>query len=230
MKKKNIRVAIIDNSIDRNIYDPVQHWSRFLDVEWDSFQAKNSDFPQNGAKDFTHIILTGSEASIMDRPDWVLKEVEFVKQAVAQKISVLGSCYGHQMIALALKGPKCVRRSFSPEIGWIPIHNLKKDVMFGTQDCLYSFTIHFDEVTGLGDDFVILAETDLCPVHAFRKKQASVWGIQSHPEINPEEGKRLLKKLYQQGIGPVSFYKEALHSAPRDSGIIESVIDTFFKY
>jgi len=230
MDKKDIRVAIIDNSIERDIYDPVTHWSSFLDIDWSSYRAKNSEFPANIEKDFTHVILTGSEASIMDRPLWVLDEVEFVTEVVVKKIPVLGSCYGHQMIALALEGPESVRRSQSPEIGWIPIEKIKKSPLLGRKGRFYSYTIHFDEVIALGPDYHILASTPSCPIHAFQKKDSAVWGIQSHPEISPEEGKTLLKNLINQGKGPIDIYRKHLHSAPKDSGIINQLIDAFIKY
>ncbi|HZX10488.1 MAG TPA: type 1 glutamine amidotransferase [Acidobacteriota bacterium] len=230
MNKIDIRVAIIDNSIDKSIYDPVNHWSQFLDVKWVSFRAKKSDFPDDTRKNFTHIILTGSEASIMDRSPWVLDEIEFVKEAVSQKIPILGSCYGHQMIALALAGPQCVRRSPFPEIGWIPIKILRENALLGKKGLFHSYTIHFDEVIGLGNDYDILASTDLCSIHAFQKKKSCVWGIQSHPEISPEKGKTLLKNLINQGEGPLDIYKKALCSIPEDSGIIKHIIDAFIKY
>jgi GMP synthase-like glutamine amidotransferase len=227
MKNKDVRVAIIDNSIDKNIYDPVSHWSAFLDVPWSSFQAKKDYFPAALGKDFTHIILTGSEASIMDRPQWVLDEIEFVKESVSKEIPIMGSCYGHQMIALALAGPSCVRRSFSPEIGWIPIKIIRESVILGKKGLFFSFTIHFDEVFGIGSDFDILASTSLCPIHAFRKKGKPVWGIQSHPEITPDSGKILLKKLIEEGKGPIDVYTEAYHSLPKDSRVIKHIIDAF---
>jgi GMP synthase-like glutamine amidotransferase len=230
MKKKDIRVAIIDNSVDRDIYDPVNHWSRFLDVKWRSFRAKHSDFPDEIKKSFTHIILTGSEASIMDRPSWVSDEIEFVREAVFKKIPVLGSCYGHQMIALALSGAQYVRRSLFPEIGWIPIKILKDNRLLGKKGLFHCYTIHFDEVVGLGSDYNTLASTELCPIHAFQKKDTPVWGIQSHPEISPEQGKKLLKNLINQGTGPMDVYRKALHSIPRDSGIIKHIIDAFINY
>jgi len=230
MKNKDIRVAIIDNSIDHTIYDPVHHWTQFLNVKQSSFRAKESDFPKDIRNKFTHIILTGSEASIMDRSPWVLDEIEWVKEAVSYQIPLLGSCYGHQMIALALEGPDCVRRSSFPEIGWIPIEISKKNALLGKKGCFYSYTIHFDEVIGLGDGYDIFASTDLCSIHAYQKKNSSVWGIQSHPEITPEEGKKLLKNLIEQGRGPLDIYKKALHSKPKDSGIIKNIIDAFLKY
>jgi len=230
MKKKEVRVAIIDNSIDRNIYDPIRHWTGFLNIKWESFRAKKNDFPEEIEKDFTHVLLTGSEASIMDRPDWVIDEIEFVKETAYKKIPIMGSCYGHQMIALALEGPQCVQRSSFPEIGWIPIKISKDNLLLGNKGIFYSFSIHFDEVIGLSSDFEILASTEPCPIQAFQKRGESIWGIQSHPEISPSEGKTLLKNLIKHGKEPLDIYKKVLNSVPKDSEYIDRIIDTFINY
>ena len=38
--KKKIKVAIIDNSINPEVYSPVHHWSKYLKVESTTFSAK----------------------------------------------------------------------------------------------------------------------------------------------------------------------------------------------
>jgi len=115
--KKDIRVAIIDNSITPSVYKPVEHWGAFLHVPFASFRAAEGRLPDLG-ENFTHLILTGSESSIIEREDWVDAEVEFVRDALSRNFPTLGSCYGHQLLARALCGPPHVRRCQRPEIGW----------------------------------------------------------------------------------------------------------------
>ena len=67
--KRAARLAIIDNSIDPGVYRPVEHWSRHLTVPWDAFVARDGRFPDPAA--YSHFILTGSEASILERDPWV---------------------------------------------------------------------------------------------------------------------------------------------------------------
>ena len=77
-------MAIIDNSIDASVYTPVEHWGKFLEVPFESFRAPEGRFP--GLKgDFSHLILTGSESSVLERDAWVEDEVEFIREAVGRR-------------------------------------------------------------------------------------------------------------------------------------------------
>ena len=77
-----MKVAIVDNSIDSSIYNPIIHWKSYLKVEWEAFKAIKSHFPDL-KKGYTHLILTGSEASILEREKWVNEEVELIQEAAA---------------------------------------------------------------------------------------------------------------------------------------------------
>ena len=224
--KKKVRVAVIDNSLDPSLYNPVNHWSAFLDVPWESFRPMEGRFPDL-KQDFTHIILTGSEASIMEREPWVVQEVEFVREAVAGGLPILGSCYGHQLLALALRGPAQVRRCPHPEVGWIPISIKEKNSLLGDQDMIYAFAIHFDEVVTLDEEFTILASTERCPIQAFELKGRPIWGVQFHPEINIPQAKKFLQDLIPLGLKTTSYFKEALLSPSRDSGVIKRIVQHF---
>lgn len=226
MKKDKIKVAVVDNSIDSSIYDPVKHWGAYLDVPWESFKATENNFPDL-IRGYTHIVLTGSEASILNREDWSYQEIEVIQKAVKRGLSILASCYGHQLLAIALAGPSRVRRCPYPEIGWVPIQiNRKNDLLQGI-DQIYSFSLHFDEVVSLGDEFYIFASTDKCSIQGFQWKNKPVWGIQMHPEISVLEGKKLLRKLISMNYKTRLFFERALNSAPHDSGHIRQIVNSF---
>lgn len=227
LKKKEIKLAIIDNSIDPDVYTPVEHWKPYLDVEWDSFRSTEFQFPDFNQDSYTHLLLTGSEASILEREKWVFEEIEIIQAAVEKKIPILGSCYGHQILALALFGPSSVRRTAHPEVGWIPIQIEKDSEILGRQRQAYSFSVHFDEVVEVNRDFQILASSVHCQVQAFQWKDKPVWGIQIHPEIDIPKARTLLKNLIALGLKTSSLYKEALQSTPKDSGLIHRIMKGF---
>lgn len=89
-----MKIAIIDNAMDPSVYNPTRHWRSHLIWEWKAFRAPQGLFP-NLKEGYTHLILTGSEVSILKRDTWVWKEVRLVQKALGQRLPILGSCYGH---------------------------------------------------------------------------------------------------------------------------------------
>lgn len=227
--RQDRRVAIIDNAIDPLVYNPVRHWSVYLDVPWQAFRAPEGKFPDwdNG---FSHVIISGSEASILDRDRWVEKEIKLVEEAVRRGLSILGSCYGHQVLVIALAGARHVRECVQPEIGWIPIEIKENSQLLGKRRFASVFSSHFDEVFDLGREFRILAATEMCAIQAFQWKENPVWGLQFHPEMNKNEASRYLRRSFEKGGRNRIHYKEGLRSLPQDSGLIRPIIRRFVGY
>lgn len=221
------KIAIIDNSIDPEVYTPVQHWSQHLNVEWEAFKAKKGDFPN--LEGFSHLILTGSEATILEREDWIEQEVEVIGEAVNKRMPILGSCYGHQLLALALVGPDHVRRSRDPEVGWLTVQIIQDNDLLGKQGKFHVFSSHFDEVVDLGDEFKILASTEACRIHAFQFKDKPVWGIQAHPEMDISSSRKFMRSLIAHRVDSSQLYEEALNSPPKDSGLIQRIVQCFIR-
>lgn len=222
----DIRLAIVDNSINPELYRPIVHWGSHLPVPFEAFTAREGRWPDLGQ--FTHLILTGSEASILEPDAWVEEEARLVREAVGRGMVVLGSCWGHQLLALALAGPGHVGRSARPEIGWIPIR------LLGTSDLLgpageepYTFSVHFDEVRDLPDTFEVLASSALCPVQAMRLRGRPVWGLQCHPEMDVATARASLRNFLGSGFKGQAEMAAALASEPRDSGLIRRIVPAF---
>jgi GMP synthase-like glutamine amidotransferase len=220
-----IKIAVLDNALDHSIYNPIRHWKTCLEEDFDVFKATSGQFPD--IQDFTHIILTGSEASILHREKWALNEIGLVKEAAERGVALLGSCYGHQLLAVALAGPRHVQRCAHPEIGWISISVNSADGFLGDERSAYCFSSHLDEVTGLPEEFIVFASSDSCRVQAFRLKNQPIWGLQIHPEMNINEAQRYLKKRVANKHEPLQLFRDALDSQPRDSGLIREVVKNF---
>jgi len=225
MRDREQCIALVDNSLDPSLYNPVRHWKKWIAAGLEVFRVPENRFPD--AADFTHIILSGSEATILERASWAAEEIEMVKEAVRQGVSILGSCYGHQLLAVALAGPDCVRRCLEPEIGWITVDILPADSLLGKKGKAWSFTSHLDEVVGLTDDFQVLASSEKCGVQAFRFRGKPVWGLQIHPEINIREAKKYLRARVARGHEPRDLFRQAQESEPRDSGLIHHIVEWF---
>lgn len=217
------KLAIIDNSLWPDIYNPVEHWTARIGLPSRSFRAVDGYLPDLD-DGYSHLIITGSEASIVDLEPWTLAEAALVKEAVERNLTILGSCYGHQLLALALAGPECVRRAPRPEIGWSRVEVLKADPLLGPAGTLYVFSSHYDEVYNLDQGrSEVLARSRHCGIQAFRLRGKNVWGLQAHPEIDPEAAVRLLQGMLKKGFSWQDLIRKALRSTPRDDRWMERI-------
>ncbi|MBU4484082.1 type 1 glutamine amidotransferase [bacterium] len=223
-----MKILILDNAIDHNIYRPVDHWVPHIVFPFDSFRASNGKLP-NSVNDYSHIIISGSEASIVDDCDWYKPLEELIREAAIKDKVILGSCFGHQMIARALFGKKTVRHAKVPEHGWFDIEVLKDDLLLPQH--IVCLNLHFDEVYNIPlDKCDILATTLNCKISAFKLKNKPIWGIQPHPEIGIEEGLKIIKEISKKESWKQNFYLKALKTTPRDSGWIKHLMEEFQKY
>ncbi len=150
------------------------------ELEFDIFDCQQGQFPLDiHAYDF--YITTGSKASAYDDLEWVRQLIEFVGELDKARKKLIGICFGHQIIALALGG--AVEKSTK---GWgigIACNEMLEQPRWMRQ---YSaefkmLVSHQDQVTHLGGDAQILAKSDFCPYFVVQ------WGehflsIQGHPE------------------------------------------------
>lgn len=217
-------MLIVDNAVYRDIYFPADHWSRYVDTGIDvTVITKDEKIPPLNM--FSHIIVTGSEASIMAPDPWVAPRLDLIREAAALGIPLLGSCHGSQMIALALAGEGAVRSSKTPEFGWFQIEIIKDHPIFsGALRPVWSFNSHFDEVVSLPENFSVLARSEGCGIQIYTLDNAPVFGIQAHPEITPEEGEKLIADFTP--LFPVM--KDIPVKKPaEDSGFITPLIKNF---
>jgi len=182
-----VQTLLLDNSLDHCLLNEGMLTKRFLAEPPRICRAPREPLPSPDS--FTHLILTGSEASIVDNDDWILRQMDFVRAAVDAGKPVLGICFGHQLIARALWGDACVRHAPAPEFGWHPVRLTTTDPLFaGLPPTIDAYCSHSDEVCHLPPQVEVLASSDICPVQAMRLRDKPVWGLQFHPEIGPYAG------------------------------------------
>ena len=189
-------VLLLDNFIEKRYSG---YFCEYYHDDVETLDASNGEFPDNLDK-YSHIILSGCEDSIVNEYDWVLSEIELVKEIVEKGIPTLGICYGHQLIARALWGKGAVRKREAPELGWKIITQTSDDpLMDAIPRDFFMFVSHFDEVTEVVDA-EIMAWSDECNIQAMAVKDSFIYGVQFHPEIDMEGGKRFLEAL--RGVIP----------------------------
>ena len=222
------RVLILDGSIYPEIYRPADEWRALLGgVPADAAHLPSGE-PVPGLAPYTHIIVTGSEASINRPESWFEVEAEVVRRAFELGKPILGSCFGHQMLAWAWSGLEHTAVSPTPEMGWIEVEVLEEDELFDALgNPLHMFVSHFDEVKNPPPPWKILARSSGCAVQAMRYADRPIWGIQGHPEIPHENARRLMEGLLSRTPQMAPLVRPALSQTPRDDGIAAEVVRRF---
>jgi GMP synthase-like glutamine amidotransferase len=190
------RVLILNNAIHRALFKPAWHWRSALGSTFVDVIHPPSGQPVPSLDRYSHLILTGSEASILRPKAWFDIEVKTILEAQDRAMPILGSCFGHQMLVYALSGAQFLRRSVTPEVGWIRLTVREHDPLFAdVPNPWHVFSFHFDEAAELPPPWKVLAESSHCPVHAIRYGDRPIWGIQPHPEIS-ERKAEFITRLY----------------------------------
>lgn len=224
------RILILGNSINRSVYRPVEEWVRYLgDVPFDAVHLP-SNAPIPSLERYTHVLLTGSDASFAQPETWFDVEADIVRDAVDRGLAVLGSCFGHQMLAWALSGPEYVRRAPIPELGWVAVDIVKLDPLVADlPNPWHTFAAHLDEVVAPPAPWHILAANDACVVQAMRYGDRPVWGIQPHPETSPNEAKFQMMAGIEQYPEYAQQIRQAIESPVRDDRATPQLIDAFLR-
>lgn len=163
------------------------------DVEADFFSHHNLPRPDLRPA-YSHLLLSGSEASAMDNNTWDDDLARLLKAFVDSGRPVLGICYGHQFIIAALKGRDHVRRRALKIWGW-PGVRLTGGGLFSGMEATAAVLCNSDEVFDLPDEFKVTATSDHCRVLAYAHRTKPVWGVQFHPEYQDLYGGRVLDKV-----------------------------------
>ncbi len=170
---------------------------------------------ESGLDSSAAYILSGSPFSVRQDKAPMLDIRE-----IAQKVPVLGICYGAQLIAHSTTGE--VQASAKREYGKASLLIKHEDPLLQDMDHASQIWMsHGDSIAELGESYEILATTESIPVAAFRSKSEvynhSVYGIQFHPEVSHSlQGKTLLSNFLRDIVGlsfdwtPASFVQQSV--------------------
>lgn len=224
------RVLILNNAIHRFLFKPHRHWQAFLrGVESDVVNIPSGQPmpPLNGC---SHLILTGSEASIMEPKPWYEVEANVVREAVDRGLAILGSCFGHQLLVHTLSGPEYLRKARVPEIGWTLLEIVENDRLLTEVPSPWSvFSFHFDEVASPPAPWKVLARSAGCPVHVARYGDLPIWGMQAHPEIAHWKAEFLIRLYLLLRRRAPARILDAYRRPPRNDRAIRSIVLRFLE-
>ena len=153
-------------------------------VEWefDRFNTTRFEYPADFDA-YDAVLLTGSRADSFSDEPWVRTLRESVTELLRQRKTLLGICFGHQLIALCL-GAAVGRAPQGWGMGrmtyeWCGPEPLKPQHAPSAVALLAS---HQDQVLTLPAGATLLARSDFCPVAAYQVGE-HVLCVQPHPEF-----------------------------------------------
>ena len=145
------------------------------------------------------IILSGSPFSVNDEKAPMVNIRE-----MAEKLPVLGICYGAQLTAKVYGG--IVAKSDKREYGRASFTVSREDELLkGLPEVSQVWMSHSDSIQQLPEGFELLGTTDSIPVAAFKNTSSiagKIYGLQFHPEVyHSTEGKKIISNFLVNGCG-----------------------------
>ncbi len=146
------------------------------------------DVLPDDVSDYGGIVVAGGIEGSMRRPErwpWLVREMDWIKTIIeAGDTPVLGLCLGAQMIACAFGGEAGPRPDGLMELGFYLLEPTAAgtDLLGGLS---HVYQAHYEGISALPEDAVLLARSEAFPVQAFRL--GSAIGLQCHPDARGQD-------------------------------------------
>jgi GMP synthase-like glutamine amidotransferase len=190
---------------------------------------KCDGLPEPESLDLVIVMGGPMSANDEDKFPWLITEKQFIRDAIARSIPVLGICLGAQLIANAM-GSKVFRNPVK-EIGWFSVQSTPTPEGFCAmpKECL-AFHWH-GETFDLPSNAVRLARSIACENQAFQIKR-NVVGLQFHLETTADSASALLENCRDEIVpGPYIQSELEIRSIPESSYMaINAVMNNVLSY
>ncbi|MGQ0545224.1 MAG: type 1 glutamine amidotransferase [Betaproteobacteria bacterium] len=155
------------------------------------YEAHRGNLPSS-ADECEAWLCTGSKYSVYEPHDWISGLARFINEVRVSKKPFVGICFGHQMLAHALRGEVAKSRQ-GWGVGVLPLEVLKKEPwMEPAKPEVRIQHMHQDQVQRLPEGSVLLGRSAHCEVGMFRVG-ATMLGIEGHPEFTADFAEALIR-------------------------------------
>lgn len=206
----------------------IRHVTPFmnLDVDWDVVRLMDDEFPTD-IDQYDGYLITGGSAPLLDEPHpRSLVLIDFIRKLNDAKKPLVGICWGHQVICVALGGT--VKKFEKYGMGVRPNNVIKKyDWMVQAPDVVNMFAMHTCQVTDPAPGAELWLSSDFC-INGGYTYGDHIMTMQQHPDYNLPTSRQMI--LSRQDRLPADQYKVALNSLnnPHHSEVTSEWIGAFF--
>ena len=159
-------------------------------------------------------IITGSRSGAYDNEPWIPPLESFLRKCLAEKVPVVGICFGHQVLAQAMGG-----EVVNSGKGWgVGIHDYRLSVQPDwLKEVPADFSIpavHQDQVVSAPKGASVFASSDFCPIAGLVYGDIDsplAFSVQPHPEMSAAFVADLADERLQH-IVPAETMQKALES------------------
>ncbi len=192
---ERIKLGILQTNHDKSIEvgdafpDDAHRFRDIFDLQDDRFQYQvymtiGGEVPKN-LDEQDAFLITGSPLSVLDEHIFSDALIDFIRRCDVAKKPLMGACFGHQAIALALGG----KVEKSPEGYNVGIEETSfvanRSWMTPELDSLPMYVFHEDQVTELPIGCEVLGSSEKCKFASFAKGN-HIFTTQAHPEFTHE--------------------------------------------
>lgn len=115
---------------------------------------------------------------------------KIIHHTISHKKSLLGICYGAEILALSTGGT--IRRMSSLQKGLGMVQVMQKNPL--CDGIIQVYQSHSFEVSSLGKSLIQLGRSDVCKHEIIQYVNSKIFGTQFHPEMS-EDGLSLIEKF-----------------------------------
>ena len=154
------------------------------------YRVMDGELPEQFDPDALYIIPGSNNAAYDDLP-WILALQDWIRKAARLQISLVGICFGHQVIAQALGG-RVEHYAGGWGVGIREMKVLDADLLpFFPDKKMRLIVNHHDQVTQLPEGATPLATSDFCRYEGFRIGR-HILTFQGHPEFTVDYERHLI--------------------------------------
>ena len=178
------------------------------ELELETYEVVKGEYPAD-LNEVDAYIITGSKLSVYDDVPWVKELKNFVVKLHEAEKTLIGICFGHQMVAEALGG-----KTTPADSGWcVGVHTIETTddaAPYGLPDSAINLrSNHKDQVSQLPPGGKVLASTEACPIASMGLGD-HILTFQAHPEFSEGYARALLNM--RREIFGEALYQSAINS------------------